>query len=437
MANLIKKNWKLICFIVGYSILILIILDIYLSATKTVSLFGKTYKSNISTLDISSEDYFETDFLTEKLSSFPKLKKVVFKDYIISCAEKKSMQKKYPKIDFAGKAICKIYDLEIKENVKSIDFQKVKVDDKLVDYLDYFPNLKSVNLLGQDLTTGYKNKLVKKYPKIDFIWNVTVGGLNVSSDVKSLNLDGVNIANLDAFYKELSLLKNLTYLDMGESNLSNEELAKMRVDFPNVKIAWMIHLGKWQLKTDATAFSVLIVDYNYVRMTSEDIEVLKYCTDLQALDLGHQRITDLSVIGNYLQDLRILILADNRISDITPLAKLKHLHYLELFINPITDYSALANCKELVDLNLCYNRVNDITFLMDLPSLERLWIVGCGINGDNLLRIREKYPDIIMDARGPGSTENGWRGHERYFAMIRMFYARNYIDGLFTKYDKK
>ena len=64
-------------------------------------------------------------------------------------------------------------------------------------------------------------------------------------------------------------------------------------------------------------------------MTSKDIQVLKYCTDLQALDLGHQRITDLSVIGNYLKDLRILILADNKVSDVSPLANLKHLHYLQ------------------------------------------------------------------------------------------------------------
>ena len=75
---------------------------------------------------------------------------------------------------------------------------------------------------------------------------------------------------------------------------------------------------------------MLIYDYDYVRLTSADIEVLKYCTDLQALDLGHQAITDISVIGDYLTQLRILILVDNKVNDLTPLSKLKHLHYLEL-----------------------------------------------------------------------------------------------------------
>ena len=436
MQNWIKKHWKTICLCLCFIILAIVVLDVYLDATKTVSLFGKTYRYNLDYLDISDEDFFEIDFLSEKLDSFPKLKTVKFKDYIISCEDKKILETEHPKIKFDGYALCKMYNLDIKENATKIDFSNTKVDDNLINNLAYFPKAKTVNLLNQDLSAEQKSDLSEKYPDIEFIWSVKVAGIDVNSDVKTLILEEPKVDNLDDFYKSIKLLKNLKYLDMGDSNLTNEQLAKMRTDFPDIKVVWTIHLGKWHLKTDATAFSVLIVDYNYVRMTSEDIEVLKYCTDLQALDLGHQRITDISVIGEYLKDLRILILADNRVSDITPLANLKHLHYLELFINPITDYSPLANCKELVDLNLCYNRVNDISFLMDLPMLERLWVVGSGIGADNLAKIRNKYPDIIMDARGPGSTENGWRGHERYFAMIRMFYARNYIDGVFSKYDK-
>ena len=37
---------------------------------------------------------------------------------------------------------------------------------------------------------------------------------------------------------------------------------------------------------------------------------------------------------------------------------------------------------------------------------------------------------------GSGSTNSGWRTHDRYYAMINMFYKKNYISELFTKYDK-
>ena len=44
---------------------------------------------------------------------------------------------------------------------------------------------------------------------------------------------------------------------------------------------------------------------------------LQYCTDLIALDLGHNGIDDLSWLEP-LQNLQLLILSDNRMKDITP-----------------------------------------------------------------------------------------------------------------------
>ena len=62
-----------------------------------------------------------------------------------------------------------------------------------------------------------------------------------------------------------------------------------------------------------------------------------------------------SIIGEYLTELRVLILADNCIWDISPLSNLKHLHYLELFLNRIYDLSPLRDLHELVDVNISYN----------------------------------------------------------------------------------
>ena len=224
---------------------------------------------------------------------------------------------------------------------------------------------------------------------------------------------------------------------MSNTNLTNEQLGALREQFPKVRIDWVVHLGKWSLRTDAVAFSVLIVQYDYKRMTSEDIQVLKYCTELQALDLGHQAIEDISVIGEYLPNLRVLILADNKIKDISPIAKLKHLHYLELFMNNITDSTPLASCKELVDVNISFNyHFSNVDGIMDLPLLERLWLISDNISAESYKKIRERYPNVNMVTTGSGSTNSGWRTHERYFAMIDM-YRNNYISDSFLKYDNK
>ena len=235
---------------------------------------------------------------------------------------------------------------------------------------------------------------------------ITILDQTVDSSVETLDLSNCTVDDIDSFKASLSLLHNLKYLDMSDCNLSNKELAQLREDFPDIKIVWKIYFSVWSLKTDAVAFSVLISNFKYTYLTSKTIEVFKYCTDLQALDLGHQKITDISVIGDYLPNLRVLILADNQITDISPLAKLKHLHYLELFINKVKDLSPLASCKELVDLNLCYDTgIRDFSPLLDnnFPLLERVWLNGCNISSKNLNLLRKKYPNanisILYKAR--------------------------------------
>ena len=303
-----------------------------------------------------------------------------------------------------------------------------------------FPGLKKVIIKKKKFSVNMQLDLEKDYPNIEFEWNVRVLNKKVSNKVKKLDLSNCKVTDLKSFKKSLKLLHKLKYLDMSDCNLSNGQLAQLRKEFPKVKVVWRIYLGKWSLKTDSVAFSVLIADFSHRRMTSADIQVLKYCTDLQALDLGHQAITDISVIGKYLPNLRILILADNRIRDISPIAKLKHLHYLELFMNNISDIRPLTKCDELVDLNLAHiPALHDFSPIINhkLPILERLCVQNSGGTSRYLGAIFRTYPKVRIVYKGYGSTHSGWRSHPRYFAMINMFYKRNYISKQFSKYDGK
>ena len=330
----------------------------------------------------------------------------------------------------------KIYSKETTE----LDLSNDNVDSNIMLELSKLPKLKKVTINNQILPQNLQIDLEKKYPKIKFYWKVKVLNKTVKNTIKELDLSDSKVKDIDAFKSSLKLLHNLKYLDMSDCNLSNKKLAKLRKEFPNIKIVWRIYLGKWSLKTNAVSFSVLITRFDYRRMKSADIEVLKYCTDLQALDLGHQSITDISVIGEYLPNLRLLILADNQISNIKPLKKLKHLHYLELFMNNIRDISPLKHCKELVDLNLAHiGPLYDFSPLLNnkFPLLERLWIENSGGTAKYYPLLKSKYPKVRIVHTGYGSTHSGWRTHPRYYAMIDMFYKRDYISDLFTKYDNK
>lgn len=365
--------------------------------------------------------------LVSNLNRIQKLE-ILYDDY-------QKLLQMHPNINFKGRIYYNLYGKKVYDEETFVNLSDVKIDEDLANKLLIMPNIKEVDLHNQNLTNDEKVALKEAVPNVVFKWTVDLLGENVDSSIESLDLSNKKIPDIEAFKKSITLLPNLKKIDLSYSNLSNEELGNLRTLFPNIRIDWVVFLGKWSLRTDSVAFSVLITKYDYRRMTSEDIQVLKYCTELQALDLGHQAIEDISVIGDYLPNLRVLILADNKIKDISPLAKLKHLHYLELFMNDITDATPLAECKEMVDLNISFNyRFSNIDGILNYPLLERLWLISDRISADSYNKIRETYPNVKLITTGKGSTNSGWRTHERYFAMIDM-YRNNYISELFTKFD--
>ena len=329
-----------------------------------------------------------------------------------------------------------LYGLECFNNIKTIDLSNSYIDSDLEDKISLFNNVNYIDLRNHDLSYEQMISLKERFPHITFNFSIKIGDILYDSFIEELDLNHINITDLEDFKHRLSLFTHLKKLDMSYCNLTNEQLGALREEFPNVQIDWVVHLSKWSFRTDVKSFSVLVVYINYVPIKSEDLEVLKYCWNMEALDLGHQAITDVTPIAKYLPNLKILILADNKISDISPLASLTKLHYLELFINPIHDISALSNLKELVDLNLCYDRIWDYSPLYDLPMLERLWLVGTGVNGYYINQLKNYHPDTQIVYTGAGSTESGYRKHERYYEMIKMFKDRYYMSPSFTKYDQ-
>ena len=327
---------------------------------------------------------------------------------------------------------------EFLDNSKEIDFTDCDIDNKLIKYIELFPKLETVNLIGKELDLKFQEYLVNKFPHIKFKWSITIADESFASDITSLDLSNKKIEDKKELYSALKLFKELKNLDMSYTNLSNEDLDQLRKDFPALNINWVLKLGhNWTLRTDDVAFSVLIKKNPYLPLKTKDLEIFKYCTKLQALDLGHQHIEDITAIGEYLPELRILILSDNRIKDITPLKNLKHLHYVELFMNDITDVSPLSELEQLVDVNISFNpRFSNIKPLLNLPMLERLWLVGNKISDSDYRLIKETYPNVKLVNWGGGSTDSGWRTHDRYYAMIDMFNKRNYMSEEFSKYDK-
>ena len=441
-----KKRLKICLLAVRFIAAVLItgsVAGFYFYSTRPIKIYGQKLNVDATEIDLVGADIASVDELIEKLAPFNRLQKLELGEYPVLSDEEQKLKDGLPGVNIHYKCYVKVYGDLIQKNATEIDLSGKDVSDftELSAALKKLPNVTEVNLHGKDLTFEQQTELVKEFPNIDFGWEIELLGKKYSSDTTDLDLSGNKKATPDLMRQYAPLFTKLTRLDMSDCGATNEEMDALRSDLPGVKVVWRIHMGRWSLKTDAVAFSVLIYDYSHKRLTSKDIEVLKYCTDLQALDIGHQAVTDISVLGDYLPQLRILILADNQVSDLTPVAKMKHLHYIELFVNShlLTDLSPLASCKELVDANVSYlHNVRDISPLYDLPMLERIWVEHTPISAEQLNTLRERHPDAKIVNVGTGSVDQGWRTHERYFAMIGMIHDKNCteLSESFSKYDR-
>lgn len=407
---------------------------------RTVAdMYGSKFYTDVEELDMSSVQIEDTEKLSEMLKYFYKTKKVTLGENAVPVEQREQLKSDYPNLEFNIVAVYDVYGLKCREDAETLDLKSITPDSALPEKLKLFPKLKYVDFHGVALSNEYQLSITSQFPDIDFGWTVDFAGTPIDSSQEVVDISGKYMpGHIEELKKILPILKHTKKIVMCDCYLSNEELGQLQADCPDVKIAWRIYLGvQWSLRTDDVAFSVLIYQYGYRPMTTADIQVLKYCTDLQALDLGHQAISDISVIGDYLTNLRLLILADNNLTDLSPLAKLPHLHYLEFFVNNVTDLTPLASCTQLVDLNISYNHgLSDITPLLNLPKLERLWLESTAVSQESLQLLYNTYPNATIVYYGQGSVDQGWRSHERYFAMMDMWLNHpDYIGEEFTKYD--
>ena len=264
---------------------------------------------------------------------------------------------------------------------------------------------------------------------------VVYAGVSYSPDAEYIDLGDTKVKDWDKFCAFLDQMPALTQVDMFSTKIERKYIDMLAERYPQITFGWTMVIRardhQHYVRTDVTAWSTLH-NNRTVTHSSSDFEVLKYCKNLQALDLGHNSVSSLDFLYD-LPNLKVLILAANRITDITPIGTLTQLEYLEIFKNKITDFSVLANLTNLLDLNVCFNYCKDLTPILGLPKLERLWIYNSNnYSGDDpvpkatVAALQESMPNCHIDSTHY-STNGGWRNHARYDIIYEMFKTSTYI----------
>ena len=269
--------------------------------------------------------------------------------------------------------------------------------------------------------------------------------VQLAVNARYVNLGEIRVTDINELIRFIDAHPGLSRIDMFESRLKAEEIDLLAERYPDIKFGWTIRLvDEHYIRTDATAYA-----NNHNKRSelhkSSDFRQLKYCTELRALDLGHNAIDDISFIED-LTELRVIILAGNFITDISPLKKLEKLEYAELFNNYIEDYSPLSGLENLIDLNICFNQTQDFTPLYGLKGLERLWVYNSNnrnsndpVNPELVADLQAQLPQCQINSTSY-STAGGWRTHERYYVVFNMLHGAVawlpwHAEGLVPRYN--
>ena len=262
------------------------------------------------------------------------------------------------------------------------------------------------------------------------------GRFNTESGYLSLvGMDGLD--DPDRLGRALLRIPGLKKVDLSGCPMTDAQLADLRSRMADhgIEVVWTLYLPHgYSLRTDDWVFSTHHNSRD-PRLSSADVDCLRYATSLRALDLGHNWIIDASFLEP-LTELRVLILSDNKIESMDCLAG-KPLEYLEAFNNHIKDISFLAGCDTLIDLNLCHTWVSDLSPLYHLKSLRRIWMgdvptLTYAERKQFLSYQQEQLEDYDFWVDVP--TAEGWRGdeygpgHPRYEIIKAMFKEGVYYD---------
>lgn len=344
------------------------------------------------------------------------------------------LKESYPDITF--KMIVNVGEERFETSAGKVTAPAEVTYDGIVAACALFNDGTVMDLRATSLTETELKTLAEMYPALYIGRTVTVRGKSVYSLAEEADFSGetfADVADAETVMKELPCLKKLILCDCG---LTDAQMETLIAAHPDTRFVWTVSLGPHKtLRTDATAFSTFNRSKNIskvdspelaaikratYRLTTEDIQPLKYCTDLVALDLGHNNIDDISVLKNC-PHLQWLIIADNFLTDVSVVMDLPELKYVEFFMNDIVDVSPFATCENLLDLNLCMNEIADFSPLYTLKGLERLWYMrNPGVETQEK-EIKTALPGCLSNGHSDGSTGSGWREHERYFEMRAIF----------------
>ena len=294
-----------------------------------------------------------------------------------------------------------------------------------LELLQYFPNLTEVTFNGQAQDHELMYAIMSRYPDAVIRWEFEIFGVATHSLATELILNEIPMESTEAVENALKYFYNLEWVEMCKCGIASEDMDALWKRHPETRFVWAIPMGDGFVRTDVKAFIPYKYGFNiYNPFYDQQAKELKYLVDLECLDLGHMRMTDISFL-QYMPKLRFLILADVICEDFSYMENLTELVYIELFRSEFDDVQLLMNMKKLEDLNIGWTNLKNPELLMEMTWLKRLWTTANGMTRKELENLRDSMTDTYVYIESAHPTEGGWRQSYLYYEMrdiLGMYY---------------
>ena len=148
--------------------------------------------------------------------------------------------------------------------------------------LDYYPNLKTVDLTGSTCYSAIVD-FASKRPHLDITYSVSVGSTDISSKVSSASLKA-GLFDYDLLMENLQYLPSLTALTLTDVDLSSEQLTALRDAYPEMSLDYAVELFGSSYGVDTTTLDLSSMDSSGIDEACRKLGKLNNLTDVTLSD---------------------------------------------------------------------------------------------------------------------------------------------------------
>ena len=388
-------------------------------------LLGSTYAKDTETLELDGADVTADD-IRLLIDGLECLKEISISGCRLSVPEQIELKNAYPAIRF-------VWDVELFGKLFPNDSAALRFDISSKEELkelkragELFEHCETIDLNSASMDMDEIIELRESFGGAAVLCSFEFLNRKISTTETELDFSGIKRIDISAFDKVTAAMPYLKKVVMCYCGIPDETMDELNHKYDGVRFVWTVYVTRYyQLRTDITYFCASDrpeANYVAISLNDEEIQPLKYCTDLVALDLGHMHYHNIDFVKD-MKKLKYLIVSCGYVNDISAVSELESLYYFEMAFSDVNDITPVLNCKNLRCLNINACHAYDREILAQMDYLEYLFYTTDEMPSEDVEWIKNALPntycyvyDSIQDRYG-----HKWRSIPAYYEMRDIF----------------